>query len=298
MSLVVTLHDGLSLVLPGAAGGTVRGAADRGGAGHAAAEGEGAPLTYPTGRLQKGFLLFDGPRDLAEEGVGFGVPVLKCGVQAVFAGGVDVEARDEGPVCTVRAVYRMDLVERLAGAGGETVAPRPLYAAKDALAALHRRVPAVRGLLTATSTALRRRFGWETMYVPVGLKAEVPVTSAVDRRDGSVRVEVDLTGLPGDVTEVAVMNEQGARAFDRFEDSGGAVLHGDAIGTWDEVTAAGARFVSPAYRVAFSIEPVDGAALRRGRELVGARLAWAGFGLTVPARRRGLCYGLRVGRTP
>ena len=289
MSLVVTLHDGLSLVLPGADGGD---------GGHVATEGGGAPGTYPTARLQKGFLLFDGPRDLAEEGVGFGVPVLKCGVQTVFAGGVDVEVRDDGPVCAVRAVYRMDLVERLAGAGGETIAPRPLYLAKDALAALHRRVPAVRGLLTATSSALRRRFAWETVYVEAGLKAEVRVTSAVDRRDGSLRVDVDLSGLPADVTEVVLMNEQGARAFDRFEDDGGAQLHGDAIGTWDEVTAAGARFVSPRFRVAFSVAPIDGAVLHRGRELVGARLAWAGFGLAVPGGRRGLSYQLRVGRIP
>jgi hypothetical protein len=289
MSLVVTLHDGLSLVLPGADGGD---------AGHAAVVGAGAPGTYPTARLQKGFLLFDGPRDLAEEGVGFGVPVLKCGILAVFAGGVDVEVREDGPVCTVRAVYRMGLVERLAGAGGQAVAPRPLYAAKEALAALHRRVPAARGLLTAISSALRRRFGWQTLYVEAGLKAEVPVISAIDRRDGSVRVDVDLSGLPADVTEVAVMNEQGARAFDRFEDAAGAVLDGDAIGTWDAVTGHGARFVSRASRVAFSVTPVDGASLRRGRELVGARLAWAGFGLTVPGGRGCLSYELRVGRIP
>ncbi len=256
MSLVVTLHDGLSLVLPGAAGGTDRGAADRGGAGHTAAEGEGAPRHVPDGAPPEGLSAVRRSPGPCRGRRG----VRRAGAQVRRAGGLRRRRATsrrvtKAPCARSRAVYRMDLVERLAGAGGETVAPRPLYAAKDALAALHRRVPAVRGFLTATSTALRRRFGWETVYVPVGLKAEVPVTSAVDRRDGSVRVEVDLTGLPGDVTEVAVMNEQGARAFDRFEDSGGAVLHGDAIGTWDEVTAAGARFVSPAYRVAFSIEP-------------------------------------------
>ena len=278
MKAVVELADGLALRLDAPAG-------------------EAGAGAYPTARLQRGLLLGDGAQDLAEEGVGFGVPVLKCGVQAVFAGGVDLEVRDDGPSCTVRAVYRMDLVERLAGAGGARVAPRPLYAAKDALAALHRRVPAARGVLTATSSALRRRFGWQTVYVPAGLMAEVPVTSIVDRRDGSVRVEVDLSGLPADVTEVALMNEQGARAFDRYEDAAGTALRGDAIGTWDEVTAASARFVSSAHGVAFSMGRVDGAVLRRGRELVGARLAWAGFGLTVPRGRRRLSYELRVGRT-
>ncbi len=169
-SIVLTLADGLSLVLAGADGAV-------GGSG-AVAAGEpwsrgpvppdGRTRPYPTARLQKGLLLYDGARGLAEEGVGFGVPVLKRGVRAVFAGGVDAEAHDDGRLCTIRALYRMDLVERLAGAGGEVVAPRLLYAAKDALAALHRHAPAARGLLTAASSALRRRFGWETVYVPSG----------------------------------------------------------------------------------------------------------------------------------
>jgi hypothetical protein len=298
--VVVTLADGLSLVLPAADGSAP--SSDAAGAGAIARGGSarsGGPAhAYPTARLQKGLLLFDGTRGLAEEGVGFGVPVLKRGVRAVFAGGAAVDVRDEGRLCTVRVVYRIDLVERLAVSGGGTVAPRSLYAVKDALAAMHRRVPAARGLLTTASTALRRRFGWETVYVPSGPAAEVPVTFVVDRDRGTVHVHADFSGLPPEVTEVAVMNEQGARAFDRYEDAAGLVLCGGAIGSWDEVAAPGARFVSPSARVAFSAEHVEGATLRRGRELVGVRLAWAGFALTAPAGRRGLSYELRVGRVP
>lgn len=299
-SVVVTLADGLSLVLPATDG--AAGSRDAAAVGATASGGsvrpDGKTRAYPTGRLQKGLLLFDGARGLAEEGVGFGVPVLKYGVQAVFAGGVDVEAHGDGRLCTIRAVYRMDLVERLSLSGGGVVRPRALYASKDALAALHRRVPALRGLLTAASTTLRRRFGWETVYVPWGSTVEVPVTCVVDRDRGTVRAHADFSGLPPEVTEVALMNEQGARTFDRYEDAAGVVLCGGAIGSWDEVAAPSARFVSPSARVAFSVEHVEGATLRRGRELVGARLAWAGFGCTAPAGRPGLSYELRVGRVP
>lgn len=277
----VELADGLSLEMVPA------------GRGDDAAGADG----FPSARLQRGLLLRDGPADLAEEGVGFGVPVLKCGAHTVFPGGADLEVREDGPLCTIRAVYRMDLVERLAGARGGTLRSRPLYAAKDALAALHRRLPAARRVLTAASSALRRRFRWRTVYVPVGLCAVIPVTVSVDRRDGSLVVSAALGGLPAGATEVALMNEQGARTFTRYEDEAGAVLLGGAIGTWEEVTAPVARFVSTARRVSFAAERVDGTTLYRGRELVGTRLAWAGLGLLVPAARRDVSYTVRVSRT-
>lgn len=63
MSLVAPLCDGLSLAL--------------------AADGAAAP-GYATGRLARGMLLRDGGCELAEEGVGFGVPILKRGLQTIF----------------------------------------------------------------------------------------------------------------------------------------------------------------------------------------------------------------------
>ena len=208
----------------------------------------------------------------------------------------------------------MSLVERLVktgagdgggegAAGGGLVKSRALYVAKDSLAALHRRLPRLRGPLTATSAALRRRFGWTTTYEEAGFRATVPVTytihgdeSTVDGAPGRVTVTVDLTGLAGrGVSEVVVMNEQGARHFDRYEDSDGAVLRGGEIGTWDEVTAAEAAFVSVACGVRFSLGQAEGARLHRGRELIGARLAWTGFGYSL-AERRTFSYELRIER--
>jgi hypothetical protein len=237
---------------------------------------------YPTTRLQKGLLLSDAREKLVEEGVGFGVPVLKRGVQTIFPGAVKLAWRREGPRWEVHAVFTMDLVERLAKPGGASLQSGVLYAAKDSLAALHRRVPPLRGPLTAASAALRRLFGWATTYEQAQVSTEMKVTYTIDGEDGKVTVAVDTTGLPPDVTEVVMMNEQGGRHFDRYTDADGADLRGAGIGTWDEVTAARARFVSEAHKVAFSLERVEGARLSRGRELVGARLAWSGFGYSLP----------------
>ena len=79
---------------------------------------------YPTARLQKGLLLLDGDEDLAEEGVGFGVPILKRGTVTVFPGDVELAWRRDGPVWEVTAAFQMNLVERLAGRGGDRVKSR------------------------------------------------------------------------------------------------------------------------------------------------------------------------------
>ena len=52
---------------------------------------------YPTARLQKGMLLLDAGESLAEEGVGFGVPVLKRGARTVFPGRRELTCRRDGP---------------------------------------------------------------------------------------------------------------------------------------------------------------------------------------------------------
>ena len=277
MELSVPLCDGLSLKI---------------------AEQSGDAGGYPTRRLQKGLLLFDGPQELAEEGVGFGVPILKRGVQTIFPGEMELAWRRVGALWEVTAVFAMDLVERLAGPGGAGLPAGVLYAVKDSLAALHRRVPPLRGPLNAASATLRRIFGWVTTYERTVVCARLTVTYTVDGERGRIGVTVDLTGVPEDVTEVVMMNEQGGRHFDRYTATDGSDLRGDKIGTWAAVSAAKAGFVSTAHKVAFSLEQVEGARLSRGRELVGARLAWSGFGYSLPPTPGAFTYEVRLERLP
>jgi hypothetical protein len=253
---------------------------------------------YPTARLQKGLLLLDGDQDLAEEGVGFGVPILKRGTLTIFPGDVDLAWRREGSLWHVTAAFEMNLVERLAAPGGDSVKPRSLYAAKNALAALHRRVPLLRGPLTAVSNAVRGIFGWVTTYERAEGSTTLVVTYTIDGEEGRIGVGLDTNGLRGGgFTEVVVMNEQGARHFDRYLDARGTSLRGDEIGTWDEVDAEKATFVCDTHRVAFSLGLVEGARLCRGRELIGSRLAWSGFGYSAAPSLGELRYDVRIEET-
>jgi hypothetical protein len=270
-----------------------------GSGGAAGGPGNGAEPGFPTSRLRTGLALWDGGSDLSEEGVGFGVPVLTMGMRAVFPGHVRLVVTDDEPRRRLTATFDLDLVERLTRRDGAVVGSSPLYAAKNGLAALHRRMPALRGPLTAVSSGVRRTFALATTYEQTEPLATIAVTFEVDHDRGAIAVAADLAGVPWDrVDQVAMMNEQGAHAFPRYRDSSGAELSGDAIGAWDEVAAEKATFVSRAHRVAFSAARAEGATLRRGRELVGSRLAWSGFGCSVARGAAAFRYELSVERTP
>lgn len=117
--------------------------------------------------------------DLAEEGVGFGVPVVKLGRRTVFAGEADLidirtdHSGDGGPV--VELAYRLDREEgTLLFANGRRhrEAPPGLAGARDRLAWAHREHPAVRPLIDGFNAALRRMFKARTCYrriQPVGV---------------------------------------------------------------------------------------------------------------------------------
>ncbi len=251
---------------------------------------------YATARLQKGFLLQDQGVELAEEAVGFGVPVIKRGLQAIFPGNAELTWQNEGSTWVITANFKLNLVEKFARGGNENVGNKSFYAVKDWLAEVIRRFPAVRGLLTSISSLLRKMFHWKTTYSEEGMEAEVKVIYTLQAGTGRTTVDIDVSDLPADITEVIMMNEQGAHAFDRYRDSSGNSLQGEEIGCWDEVTAAEAWFESSARQVAFRLGQVKGAQLFRGRELIGSRLAWAGFGYTFPPSMRKLRYEMMIER--
>jgi hypothetical protein len=251
---------------------------------------------YATAHLQNGFLLLDRDQVLAEEAVGFGLPVLKRGLEAIFPGAVALTSRRRGSTREITACYKLNLTEKISRAGAETVENKLIYAIKNILAAVIRNSALLRGLLTSASSTLRRLFHWETTYAEAGFSIDVKVISTLQEGTGRVSVEIEAGNLPPDITEVVVMNEQGAHYFDRYMDSSGVCLQGKRIGCWDEVTAEEAWFKSRARKVAFRLSKVEGARLFRGRELVGSRLAWAGFGYSFPPAVGILRYELNIER--
>ena len=254
----------------------------------------GERRVYPTARLQKGLLMRSPGLDLAEEAVGFGLPVLKQGLQAIFPGNIKLDYLQRDSTWVVVAFYTMNLVEKIARPGKASLMSKAFYSAKNYLAALIRQFPPLRGPLTALSSALRRLFGWETTYEWAGFSTQVKMTYSIAEETRVLAIEADLGDVPQDkFTEAIIMNEQGAHTFDQYCDSSGTYLSGKKIGCWDEVIAEEASFTSSTQRVAFTLPRLAGARLFRGRELIGSRLAWAGFGYSIPPTTRKFNYTIR-----
>jgi hypothetical protein len=243
------------------------------------ASGRDQSSTYPTARIQKGLVLYYEGQDLSEEAVGFGVPVLKRGLQTVFPGEADLYLHGGGEHTKVSARYTLNLEERIARNGNSSVKNRLVYTSKNSLAAVIRRIPFMRKPLTGTSNLLRARLSFASFYEESEFSTYIVVTYSIDISAGKIKIELaggDL--LSKGISEVIFMNEQGANYFDRFQDSDGNRLAGSAISCWDLVTANEACFIDRQHRLSFSLCQVDGARLYRGRELIEPRLAWSGFG--------------------
>jgi len=258
------------------------------------------PGGFPTAALCKGLRLEYRGRDLSEEGVGFGVPVVKRGLKTVFPGSLTVCRDQAAGGRMLVAEFHLNLVERVSGPGGRSLRSRALYLLTNGLAGLHRRCPWSRPALTALSAGLRRLLRLRTVFAPAPLDEEagrVRVTYTLAQDNRGVQVAVDASGLKArGITELVLMNEQGAHYFDLYRDSAGLTLRGKWIGSWDAVSADTATLLAPAQGLAFSMRQLKGARLYRGRELEGSRLAWCGFGYVLPPGMKSFRYEISIGR--
>ncbi len=254
---------------------------------------------YPTSSLQKGLLMSTGTIDLAEEAVGFGLPVLKRGLRAFFPGEVRLETNHRNEILEITATFTLDLEERLAADGQSLINNRLLYLTKNFLAAIMRRIPPARRGLANISSALRKHYGWQTRYARSESRDQIRMIYLIKEQAGIAEIQLDAGEADlRDVTELIIMNEQGAGAFDRYRDSSCNDLSGDGIGLWDEVIPDHAGFISTTYQLAFSLSRIPGARLYRGREAVDSRLAWAGFGYSMPPTLRNFSYLVKIEKLP
>lgn len=249
---------------------------------------------FPTSRLQKGFLLFHQGKDLSAEAVGFGVPVIKCGLRTIFPGGVVLSAIRQDKGYQVDAQYLLNLEEKTLDAKDGKALSRFLDKGKLVASAFIRRFPWLRKPLMKLSKQLRSTFRWKTEYQLSDMTFQIPIHYHF--KHNRMAVSVDLSRLKDNrISEIVIMNEQGAEFFSHYRDTSKKEIHDKEIGCWDEVNAREATFFDPKHKISFSLEQIPGAKLFLGLELDNSRLAWSGFGYTFLPRRKEFEYTLKIG---
>jgi hypothetical protein len=253
---------------------------------------------YSTSQLQKGLLLSCEGINLVEEAVGFGVPILKRGLRTYFPGSLELIHHKEGATHKISATYTINLVEKITRINQGKVRNNGIYVVKNLSAAMIRHIRPFRRLLTTLSSGIRRLFRWETAYELTDSATKVILEYVFKEGSGELVVESKLIGLESDgFSEVIIMNEHGANHFDKYVDSSGIHLMGEQIGTWDEVLAEKATFISTRQKIKFTLSKIPGSKLYRGRELIGSRLAWSGFGYSISPAISKFSYTVKIERT-
>ncbi len=242
--------------------------------------GQNRPQEYPTSKIQKGLVIFLKGEDLGEEGVGFGLPVLKFGDEAAFPGRSSSRITKEGDLTVVEIDYDLNLASRLA-IGNRQIDGDRLYRAKGRIDRLHRDRPPLRRTINLASALLRRALSVETRLAETDSFGRARVVYTISR-NGRIDVRVRCWPKEKGCTEMAVMNEQGASSFERFRNSEGLDLLGKEIGPWERTSAEWSEFVDSKHGLSFKLWKTEGAEPFYGREARPGRLAWAGLAHVVP----------------
>jgi len=248
------------------------------------------PHCLETAPLQKGLVLVLDGRELIEEGVGFGLPVVKYDDKTYFSSAAQTWLQADSDPPTLVKTFSFDTISRKRFGKDSYVNDR-FYASvhrffEKAYLTRNEMAPAFNAIME-----LRKAMKIETDFVRVPSRGKVKVkyTCFPDL----LRVQVDFSELHKEgCREILVMNEQGSNFFTKYTDSNGLLLIGRRIGPWQKVKATKASLSDRKDTLSFTLENLDSADLFRGWERTKGRFSWAGLGYSLSPTISGLGYNI------
>jgi hypothetical protein len=238
------------------------------------------PTCLETGTLQKGLVLLLDGRELIEEGVGFGVPVVKYQDKTFFSSKADVSIRRIGSDCIIMKAYTLDTVSRKKYGRATYIDDglySPLRRTFESLYLKHKKLTPLFNKIME----LRDLANIKTEFVTV--KPRGKVTINYHCQPTAINIQVDFSKVAlNKCREVLVLNEQGSSVFQKYADSNDENLLGNKIGAWETVTADQASLQSATGQISFSLPNNRDATLFRGWEQTRKRFSWAGLSYSMP----------------
>ena len=237
------------------------------------------PNCLEIAQLQKGLVLMLDGKELIEEGVGFGAPVVLYEDRPYFSRTAECFLQTEGDRSVLVKKFLLDAVSRKRIGSAFYVNDgfyKFFHERYHATYVNHKKLtPAFNRLME-----LRRIFKVNTEFVRV--KPRGTVTVRYTCRPNSIQVEVLLSAIDKDrCKEILILNEQGASFFRRYSDTDGVTLVDGQIGAMETVKAKKASLTNTKGTISFSLRNMEGTMFFRGREKTRGRFSWTGLGYMV-----------------
>ncbi len=245
---------------------------------------EQSPPGLKTSGLEKGLLLARDGRDLAEGGMGFGVPVVRYRDEMYFSKAATLSPAQS----SLTKIFFLDSVERL-DVGGHVVGMGAASLARLYRASRPLRQPIIKvGELANRLVPSKAEFKGVPSRGQVSIKFE----AHLDRIRVSCNLaELDRRGCQG----IFILNEQGPSFFRNYQDSSGRRLVDGGIGAWERVSADEASLSDVPSTFHFSLKQAADAKMWLGREAHGD-VAWAGLIYELPPSLDSFVYDIFLGR--
>lgn len=247
------------------------------------------PVCLETAALQKGLVLVYKGKEVIEEGIGFGVPVIKYQDKTVFSGTAQIlQGKSLGSfekhfwldTVSTKRFYKTPVNDTFYEAIHKLF--EKAYLGHQTMQPINNKIMELREILKI-KTEFRQ------------IKPRGVVKVRYDLTDKAVNVSADYSGVNVQAaTEILSLNEQGASCFPCYKDADGVRLFGCRIGAWDMVKAETATLISADDSLAFSLEPKVSARLFRGWEQTKNRFSWAGLSYSLPPNVSGFDYRISL----
>ena len=241
--------------------------------------------------LHKGLVLLLDGKELIDEGIGFGVPVVKYEDRTFFSSSADsTETLGERNVLVKSFI--MDTVSRKR-------LGKAAYINDSLYSFLHRFFEKVYlnwkklTFLFNGIMELRRTLKVETDFVKAEPRGTITLTYTCF--PDMVRVNVDLTRLNrARCKQILFLNEQGSTFFRKYVDSDGLTLSDQNIGAWVIVKAEEASLSDFAGSLTFTLRKAKAAQLFRGWESTRGRFSWAGLSYSLSPETVAFDYVIKL----
>ena len=233
------------------------------------------PNCLETGALQKGLVQMLDGEELIEEGLGFGVPVVKYEDKTFFSSQAEVSIREIGRDIIITKVFTLDTVS-LKKFGRATYINDALYSPlRKAFESLYLKNKRLTPFFNK-AMEFRDFANIKTAFIKVKPRGKVTMIYCCQSNGIDIRADFSKVAL-NKCVEILVLNEQGSSFFQRYSDSSGLNFSGHNIGAWEKVEADQAFLEGAGRHVSFCLQNHRGARLFRGWEHTRKRFSWAGL---------------------